>query len=117
MVRRISSSKSVDNETAAQYGRFFCRQIMDLREHGFNKFFPMAHGALECCLILSSASFDPEHIFAADEVPFNFTDDGKTVSVRGSDAAKCRHFVERGEAVWNMCYGVQCCWAASSNLL
>lgn len=87
MVRRISSSKSVDNETAAQYGRFFCRQIMDLREHGFNKFFP---DGTWCTGMLPDSVFGffrPEHIFAADEVPFNFADDGKTVSVRGSDAA------------------------------
>lgn len=87
VVRRISSSKAVDNETAAQYGRFFCKQIMELRRNGFSKFFPDR----TWCESLPPDSvfgfFRPEHVFAADEVPFNFAEDGKTVSIRGMDAA------------------------------
>lgn len=40
VVWRISSTKAITNEDAAQFGRFFCLQIMELRQFGFSRFFP-----------------------------------------------------------------------------
>jgi hypothetical protein len=87
VVRRISSSKAVTEEDAAQAGRFFCRQLMELRQHGFSRFFP---DRLWCTDNFKDSVFGfflPEHIFAADEVPFNFAADGTTVTLKRSQAA------------------------------
>jgi hypothetical protein len=87
VVRRISSSKSVQNDIAADYGRFFCRQLMQLRQDGFSTIF---HDNSWCIPEKKDSVFGffpPEVIFACDEVPFNFAADGATVTVPGRDAA------------------------------
>jgi hypothetical protein len=87
VVRRISSTKAVTEENAAQVGRFFCRQLMELREKGASRFFPDNSWCSEYFKDSVFGFFLPEHIFAADEVPFNFAADGTTVTQKGSHAA------------------------------
>lgn len=87
IVRRISSSKSIKNEDAAQYGRYFCRKLMELREKGYSADF----ADQTWCAAIEKDSvfgfFPPDFVFAADEVPFNFAEDGSTVTGQGMDAA------------------------------
>jgi hypothetical protein len=87
VVRRISSSKAVKEDMAADYGRFFLRQIMLLRENGSSSFFPDNGWCTDLGKDSVFGYFEPCHIFAADEVPFNFAAEGKTLTVKGSNAA------------------------------
>jgi hypothetical protein len=87
VVRRISSTKAVTEENAAQFGRFFCRQLMEVRQNGFSRFFPDKSWCTDTLKDSVFGFFLPEHIFAADEVPFNFAADGVTVTQKGSHAA------------------------------
>lgn len=87
VIRRISSTKSVQNDGAAKLGRFFCRQLMELRETGACSFFPDQEWAVPSIKDSVFGFFPPEFIFTADEVPFNFCEEGKTVSGVGGDAA------------------------------
>ncbi|MEZ0208890.1 MAG: hypothetical protein ACAH17_01790 [Candidatus Paceibacterota bacterium] len=87
VVRRISSSKAVKNDEAADFGRFFCRQLMHLRLHGFSSIFTDKSWCLPELKDSVFGFFPPEFVFAADEVPFNFAADGSTVSEQGQDAA------------------------------
>jgi hypothetical protein len=86
-LRRISSSKAVKNEDAALFGRFFCRELMALRENGFSRFFPDASWCEGIVKHSVFGFFPPEYVFACDEVPFNFAADGKTVTEHGKQAA------------------------------
>jgi hypothetical protein len=84
VTRPISSTKNRTNEEAAQFGRFLCRQIMDLRSKGRCDQLGVVSWPTE---FTPDSVFWLEHFYAIDEVPFNFCDDGKTVSVAGRDAA------------------------------
>ena len=87
VTRPISSTKNVKNEEAAQYGRFMCLQIMELRKNGTCEQLGDVNWPPNFVQDSVFGFFKPEDIFAIDEVPFNFCDDGKTVSVIGQDAA------------------------------
>lgn len=87
VVRRISSSKAVRNDEAADFGRFFCRQLMELRMQGFSSIFKDQSWCQPELKDSVFGFFPPEFIFAADEVPFNFAADGATVCAQGQDAA------------------------------
>lgn len=87
VVRSISSSKSVREEDGAQYGRFFCRKLMELRDKGYSAHFPDQSWCASIPKDSVFGFFPPEFIFAADEVPFNFAQDGSTVTARGTTAA------------------------------
>lgn len=89
-IRRISSSKAVTNEIGAEFGRYMCRCIMELREFGFSSTFPLDPDNTWCSPDLKDSVFGffpPEYVFAADEVPFNFIADGMTAAFKGHDAA------------------------------
>jgi hypothetical protein len=87
VVRRVSSSKSVTNNEAALFGRFFCKQLISLRSIG--SCMGVEDLVWRDTFVPDSVFgyFLPATIFAIDEVPFNFCEDGKTMAVSGQDAA------------------------------
>ena len=87
VARRISSCKSVDNETAALYGRFYCHQLMQLKENGWSTIFNDKTWCTDQMKDPVHGFFPPDAIFAADEVPFNFAAERMTVTEKGKDAA------------------------------
>lgn len=88
VVRRISSCKPVTNEVAAQFGRYFCRQLIELRKTGTHPVFAMDTAWHEGFVKDSVFGFfEPSTIFSVDEVPFNFAAEGSSVVLKGSDAA------------------------------
>jgi hypothetical protein len=87
VVRRVSSSKSVTNEEAALFGRYFCKQLMSLRLIGSCEGVEDLKWLEDFVLDSVFGFFPPATIFAIDEVPFNFCEDGKTMAVAGQDAA------------------------------
>jgi hypothetical protein len=80
---------------------------MTLREHGFSSFFPDRDWIKGATPDSVFGYFEPEHIFAVDEVPFNFAEEGKTVAEKGKDAAvRClRGTGKRFGTVVIMCSG------------
>ncbi len=88
VVRRISSCKPVTNEVAAQVGRYFCRQLIELRKTGTHPVFA-ADTAWHEGFVKDSVFgfFEPSTIFSVDEVPFNFAAEGSSVVLKNSDAA------------------------------
>lgn len=87
VVRRISSTKPTRNEDAAKLGRFMCYQLMELRDTGACSFFPDQSWANPSLKHSVFGFFPPECIFTADEVPFNFAEEGHSVAFSGQDAA------------------------------
>jgi hypothetical protein len=84
----VRSASSVNNiEDAALLGRFFCRSLVKLRQFGtVDQLGPIVwpFGFVRDSVF---GYFPPETVWAVDEVPFNFAEDGRTAVVRGMDAA------------------------------
>ena len=87
VVRRISSTKAMKNDEAALLGRFFCHELMHLRQFGFSLSFPDQSWLSEIVCDSVYGYFHPDFVFAADEVPFNFADTGRTIALVGDQSA------------------------------